>query len=70
VQKPRAATEAGPRNGPAGGGAPARAFDLYGNGRAGKQWVTRSQAVPRVTSAVCAGPPSRMKVAVTVVPGA
>ncbi len=58
---------------PPGRGTPARAFNLYGYGRAGKSMGRcreLPQAVPRVTSAVCAAPPSRMKVTVTVVSGA
>ena len=50
---------------PLGGSAPARAFNLYGNGRAGNY-----QAVPSVTSKVCGAPPSRTKVTLTVLPGA
>jgi hypothetical protein len=50
---------------PLGGSAPARAFNLYGYGRAGNY-----QAVPRVTSRVCGAPPSRTKVTLTVLPGA
>jgi hypothetical protein len=53
---------------------PARAFNLDGYGRAGKQSgdVERqaAQVVPSVTSTVCGAPPSRMKVTLTVVPGA
>jgi hypothetical protein len=53
---------------------PARAFNLYGYGRAGKQSGDAerqaAQVVPSVTSTVCGAPPSRMKVTLTVVPGA
>jgi hypothetical protein len=55
-------------------GAPARAFNLYGYGRAGKQSGDAerqaAQVVPSVTSTVCGAPPSRTKVTLTVVPGA
>ena len=53
---------------------PARAFNLYGYGRAGNQSGDAerqaAQVVPSVTSTVCGAPPSRMKVTLTVVPGA